>query len=868
MSAQRHFTPVIGQTLGHYRIVAQIGVGGMGEVYSALDERLERDVALKILPAGALSDESARKRFRKEALALSKLNHPNIATIYDFDTDSGIDFIAMELVTGETLSEKVASGALPEKTVVTLGSQIADALAEAHEHGIVHRDLKPGNVMVTPKDRVKLLDFGLAKLLRPVASMTTADTLSETQGVSGTLPYMAPEQLRGELAESRSDIFSFGSVLYEMATRRRPFRETIPSRLTDAILHQPAVAPRALNPRTSPELERIILKCLEKDPDDRYQSAKEILVDLRRLGSQTAVAASPPARLNKFDRRTLAITAGAAAIVLASVALGIYFWKSHQRALNLVEMHIGRLTESGNAEDVAISPNGQYVVYVLRKGENRSLNVRQVATGSDVQILTPAAVELRGLTFSPDGNYIFFLRSTTENFSVDFLYQMPVLGGTPRELIRDVDSPISFSPDGKQFAFVRSGDLMVSNNDGSGERVLARRPVLALGGPGWSPDGKTIAFAGTDLPGESHLWAVSPVDGSMHVIYRSQSEIGRALWLPDGSGLLAMIGDPAQRQGQGQLWYISYPSGEANRFTNDLTDYALHVLDLTHDGKSLVTVENTISSDLWVVRGDDATSLRQITSGRTAVRAIAAGPEGTIVFVNQKGDLYSIHDDGSALALLTPNMHGNGKPSACPDGRHIVFESTGTGGRNIWRIDADGSHVTKLTQSGSAFSPLCSPDSQSVQYIDIDQMKNWRVPIGGGTPTLVDLKNLAAVAMSFSPDGKLIAYNAFGPTGDTPNQITVIPSTGGEPIYRFPLRPDPSFERLHWTPNGAGLDYHLTNKGVGNIWRQPVPKGTPRQVTNFASGQIFSFDWSRDGKQLYVARGSVSSDIVLITNFR
>jgi len=311
---------MIGQTLGHYRIVAKMGAGGMGEVYSAHDERLEREVALKILPAGMLVDEAARKRFRKEALALSKLNHSNIATIYDFDTDAGVDFLAMESVAGTTLAQKLEAGALAEKELAVLGAQIADALEEAHEHGIVHRDLKPTNIMVTPRGRVKVLDFGLAVLVRPAGSVMSADTLSRTAGVAGTLPYMAPEQLQGERVDARSDIFSIGVVLYEMATGQRPFREEITSRLTDAILHQHPVSPRALNPRISSELERIILKCLEKEPELRYQSAKELSVDLRRLGALTAaVAAVPAASPHKLAGRGLAVSAGC--VVLLVVAL-------------------------------------------------------------------------------------------------------------------------------------------------------------------------------------------------------------------------------------------------------------------------------------------------------------------------------------------------------------------------------------------------------------------------------------------------------------------------------------------------------------------------------------------------------------------
>jgi serine/threonine protein kinase/Tfp pilus assembly protein PilF len=321
---------VIGKTLGHYTIVAKMGAGGMGEVYRARDERLERSVALKILPAGLLADETARNRFRKEAMALSKLNHPNIATIYDFDTDGGVDFIAMELVEGETLAQKVAGGALPEKEIVVLGAQIADALEEAHEHGVVHRDMKPANIMVTPKGRVKVLDFGLAKLLRPAASMTTAATLSESQGVAGTLPYMSPEQLRDEQLDARSDIFSFGAVLYEMSSGQKPFQEAVVSRLTDAILHRSPVPPRALNPRASPELERIVLKCLEKEPDRRYHSAKDLSVDLRRSSTpSTALAPAEPAGQARKPKRLAAVAsiAGLLAVFLVLALLDVGDWR-------------------------------------------------------------------------------------------------------------------------------------------------------------------------------------------------------------------------------------------------------------------------------------------------------------------------------------------------------------------------------------------------------------------------------------------------------------------------------------------------------------------------------------------------------------
>ncbi|MBI3694295.1 MAG: protein kinase [Acidobacteria bacterium] len=290
---------MVGQTLGHYRVLEQIGAGGMGVVYRARDERLERDVALKVLPPGTLANETARKRFRKEALTLSQLNHPNIATVYDFDTQEGVDFLVMELIPGVTLTEKLEAGALPEKEISRLGAQLAQGLAAAHEQGVVHRDLKPGNVRVTPDGWLKILDFGLATLLRPEGPGETTLSATETAAVAGTLPYMSPEQLRGEKADARSDIYAAGVVLYEMATGRRPFAETSGAQLVAAILQQPPPAPSAVNKKVSPALEMIILKALDKEPDRRYQSAKELAVDLERLTS-VAVAAVAPRRRHRW----------------------------------------------------------------------------------------------------------------------------------------------------------------------------------------------------------------------------------------------------------------------------------------------------------------------------------------------------------------------------------------------------------------------------------------------------------------------------------------------------------------------------------------------------------------------------------------
>jgi len=319
---------MIGRSFSHYRVVERLGAGGMGEVYLAHDEHLDRDVALKVLPPGTLGDEAARRRFRREAEALSRLNHAHIATVHDFDSSDGIDFLVMEYVPGQTLSTHIGNGPLPEKEIATLAGEVAAALEEAHERGVVHRDLKPANIVVTPKGRVKVLDFGLAQLSGTAADIEQTSTRS-VSGFEGTLPYMAPEQVRGEAIDARTDIYALGAVLFEMATGRRPFDEAHTGRLTDAILHTPVTPPTELQPRLNPELERITLKCLERDPENRYQSAKELAIDLRRLASPTtAHHASQPHR-RPGPRKPIALALGLAAVALAVVL--IWLWQRHQR---------------------------------------------------------------------------------------------------------------------------------------------------------------------------------------------------------------------------------------------------------------------------------------------------------------------------------------------------------------------------------------------------------------------------------------------------------------------------------------------------------------------------------------------------------
>lgn len=312
---------MIGQILGHYRIVERVAAGGFGVVYRAHDEQLERDVAIKVLPAGTLNNETMRRNFRKEALALAKLNHANIEMVYEFGSQEGIDFLVMEYVAGKTLAEKLTEGALPEKELVSLATQIVEAVEEAHDRGIVHRDLKPANILITPKGQAKVLDFGLAKWLQPGEELT-ADQVSDTLTTAGTLPYMSPEQLDGQEVDERTDIYSLGAVFYEMAVNQKVFARPLASQVIDAILNKPAVSLRVVNARISPSLDDIVMKCLDKDPEQRYQSAKELLVDFRRMAARSSLVMPVVGAHRTRRRNTLFWVLGGVAglLVLAAVA--------------------------------------------------------------------------------------------------------------------------------------------------------------------------------------------------------------------------------------------------------------------------------------------------------------------------------------------------------------------------------------------------------------------------------------------------------------------------------------------------------------------------------------------------------------------
>jgi len=600
---------------------------------------------------------------------------------------------------------------------------------------------------------------------------------------------------------------------------------------------------------------------------------------------QGALPASEASERRPLSRRLL--LGGVFMLTVVAVAVALLSRLSRRSSgWGFQAMKLSRVTQSGNAINVAISPDGRYAVYVLREGEKQSLNVRQVATGSDVQILPPDEVVIWSLTFSPDANYIDFVRGEKPDFTDTHLYRMPVLGGTPYLAMQGgIDFGSSYSPDGRQFAFLRvanSGpgtvDVLIAKADGSNQRVVASRPYRDADiGLAWSPDGKKVAFTTSEATKKlrSSLWAISIADGSVREIYATPDTIGRPRWVPDGSGLLAPIGNAGQAF-RGQLWFISYPKGEAHRLTNDLMDYQLCCLDLTPDGKTLVDTELSTVSDLWLAPGGNTARAKQITTKEFAVGGFSWMPDGRIIFASQDGNLYVVNQDGSGRTRLTPDDSSNWDPSVCGDGRYIVYAAYREQKRGIWRMSADGSNPIRIADETFAIRPQCSPDGKWVVYVRGPSWTPVKVPITGAKPPEVlaqDFENGFGNPLRISPDGKRIMYlaspqppqNASSASAN-PYQLKVIPSDGGPALYKFDWPASASAPL--WAPAGDAVEYALTRSGVTNIWRQKLSGGPPKQITNFGSGQIFGFAWSHDGRQLALTRGSESSDVILISDFR
>ncbi|HET9179801.1 MAG TPA: hypothetical protein VFQ24_15705, partial [Terriglobia bacterium] len=678
-----------------------------------------------------------------------------------------------------------------------------------------------------------------------------------------------------------------------------------------------------LDPDLPPELDRIITKCLEKDCELRYQHAADIRADLKRLKRDTSSqrGTGAPARAsNEHGQSARATTAAgaeehgqsarvttaghdssdtqiiaamarrhkkgllatfAAAIVIAAGA--VWFFAFYRKPPATFQVgKIERLTNFGDVQAAAISPDGRYVAYVRGAPGQQKIWLRQTATGSDAPILSTAAAQYSGVTFSPDGNFIYYNSSAPAASSGD-VYRLPSLGGNSKKIVENVRGRVAFSPGGKRIAFVRNNlatgetTLVVANSDGSEQHDIAsgKRPQEEFEPyPGWSPDGDVIALPSQSFAGSysCSLMAVSARGGKQASVARTAAFWGPLAWLPDGSGLMVVSAEQSQIF-QSQLWQVSYPSGTARRVTHDLNFYNMPTL--TANGKTLSVVQSQTDSNLWIVSRENPSQPRQITRSAQGTEGLTVvnWPPGNQIFYSSADSgsigVWSVNADGSQPENLTNPQGANDIYfSVCPAGHYIVFDSDRQGGVNLWRINRDGTGLTQLTHGSFDETPACSPDGKWVIFTSFGHgsPELWRVPIQGGKGGKITGQPCGQP--SISPDGKWIACVA--PEGGQP-EIAVLPSSGGPAARKFSVLEGAQLlgrgAHIQWTPDSRAIGYVGNVNGVSNLWAQPLAGGPPKQATHLTSGRIFSFAWSPRG-DLALARGSESSDVVLIRNFQ
>ena len=906
---------MLNETIAHYRVLRKLGSGGMGVVYEAEDTKLGRRVALKFLPENSNRDPQALERFLREARAASSLNHSGICTIHAIEEHEGKTFIAMELLEGQTLDKLLRQGILAISRAIEIGIQLADALDAAHKKGIIHRDIKPANIFVTERGQVKILDFGLAKLTAEQPAYADAETIGDNETLLltspgtavGTIAYMSPEQARGEELDARSDLFSLGAVLYQVVTGKQPFPGSTSAVVFDNILRNTPVAPVSLNPEVPAELERILNKALEKDREVRYQVAAEMRADLKRLqreldsgkvaaassASTRAAAATAtqapatgtnatPAQAPSSSSVLVAaaskhklgtgLTMGGIAVVLAAAIFGVYTLVLKTRHVPFERFSIENLTNSGHVILAAVSPDGKYLLDVRDENGLQSLWLRHIPTASNTQIVPPAGTRYGGVTFSPDGNYLYFVRRDDEEHRVSSLYRAPVLGGAPQVLIKDVDSPVTFSPDGQRLAYLRARhdspvwDLLVANKDGSPDRALFTSVAILSDShtPAWSPDGKVIVIPLTQPTADTFtgLLVVDAASGKRETRAVPDAPLFlHPAWMPDSSGMIMTSVAIQNGMLNRQLVFLTYPQGQVRELTADTNNYWL--LSLASDGRSLVTTQSQFKYEVSLAPAQSPDALRPVhLSSHLVVWWWSWTPDGRLVFP-QGGDIRILDPKGGERVVMSDKSHLPDQAAVCGNGRYIVYRQLGKAAKtaeNLWRMDANGSNPTQLTFGHNETDVRCALDDKWVYYADAaDNFLPKRVPLEGGTPEKAFDSAIGGAALS--PDGKTLVTLE---TRELDHKLMLkFISTEDKKSWYHDVDQRAS-RPLEFTADGKAVAYTVHEKGVDNLWLQPLISSTYRQLTHFTSERIAQFAFSPDGSQIAFERGHTESDAVLL----
>ncbi len=894
---------LVGKEISHYKIIRLLGSGGMGEVYLAEDTKLQRQIALKVVTSQFESDTERLRRFKKEARAVSALNHPNIITIYSIEeTDNG-SFIATEFIDGQTLRERISEKPLHWQDAVKIAIQITGALKTAHSVGIIHRDIKPANIMIRRDGIVKVLDFGLAKLNGPISR--DAETIDQTapNRLLGTINYMSPEQALGEEVDERTDIFSFGVVLYEMLSGSMPFAGPSDAAIYNATINKVLPPLSKSNDSIPRELDEIVKCALEKDRTRRYQTFSELRADLKNIlrDSQTDSFDSTATKLQMRPINTTKIVASRSrrplwllAPVILLIAAAAVYWKYFYvaRSTGNVVNHfqsikLDVLTAHGLARSVAISPDGRYIAYAKNEDGKQSLWLRQTASAGDTQIVPASVMKYDFLRYSPDGNFLYFV-GTEDVGQPSSLFQITTLGRNQRKVITGVDSQISFSPDRTQLAFIRvkeaDNSIIIANEKDGTERILVTRTYPKVYGDevSWSPDGKLIATP-TLTRGATYAGGMAVVDVAtgtetpLPLKEQKLLRISQLAWTNDGKGLIytPYAADMGQRY---QIRYAAYPSGDVQNVTNDLSSY--DDFSMTADSQTIVAVQREYSMGIWVTEGGDfsnAVGINSKTGADDGERGVSWTRDGKIIFVSSEGgaqNIWRMDADGSNPKPLTQDFtHGKSHPSLSLGGDSLTYLGREVDpatkqfipGNTFFEMNSNGENIRQVVKNSDAAFAAASANANWVVYTSRadGKFRIWRVPLNGGER--VQLTDVDSIYPAISPDGKLVAY--FIREKDKPYRIGIVSIDGGQPVKTLELPETVKIDAgIAWNKKGNGILFVNTLGTTSNIWTQPTDGAKPTPLTSFQEFQIAAFALHPDSNRLIIARGSRNQNVVLIKN--